>query len=129
MRPIPGIVPATAPYWEAAQENRFVLPRCRECGRFHHHPRSWCPHCWSTDLDWEEASGRATVVTFSVVHQPPSPAFDVPYVLAVVELEEGPTMMTNIVDVAADEVRIGMEVVVTFEPRGDLALPQFRPAP
>lgn len=129
MKPVPGITPFSAPYWEAAKNERLVLPRCNRCGRFHHHPRPWCPHCWSSDLGWEEVSGRATVVTFCVVHQPPSPEFDVPYVLAVVELQEGPEMMTNIVDVSPAAVHIGMPVTVTFEHRGDLELPQFRPAP
>ena len=128
MKPVPETTPVTAPYWEAAAEGRFLLPRCRACDRFHHHPRPWCPYCWSTELDWHEASGHATVVTFSVVHQPPTPAFEVPYVLAVVELVEGPTMMTNIVDISPDQVRIGMKVAVGFDRRGDLAVPVFHPA-
>ncbi len=127
MKPIPEVTPITAPYWEAAAEGRFLLPRCRACEQFHHYPRHWCPHCWSNDLEWDTASGRATVVTFSVVHQPPSPAFEVPYVLAVVELIEGPTMMTNIVDIDPALVHIGMEVVVAFEWRGEFAVPVFRP--
>ncbi len=96
--------------------------------RFHHHPRPWCPHCWSTDLEWREPSGRGQVVTYTVVHQPPSPEFETPYVLAVVRLQEGPQMMTNIVDVTPEEVHVDLEVVVTFERRGEMSLPQFRPA-
>ncbi len=127
MKPLPGINEVTAPYWEAAAAGRFVLPRCLACGRFHHHPRRWCPYCWSTDLEWAEPSGRGRVVTFSVVHQAPSEAFEVPYVLAVVALEEGPTMMANVVDVDPADVVCEMPVEVTFEQRGEMALPQFRP--
>ncbi len=127
MKPLPEVDDATLPYWSAAHEGRFVLPRCNACDRFHHHPRRWCPYCWSTDLRWEEASGLGVVVTFSVVHQAPSAGFETPYVLAVVRLEEGPQMMTNIVDCDPTEVVCEMAVEVTFEARGDISLPQFRP--
>lgn len=127
-RPEPRVDAVTAPYWEAAAEGRLVLPRCRRCGRCHHHPRGLCPHCWSTDLEWVDAEGTGTVVTFSIVHQPPSPGFGVPYVLAVVELAEGPRMMANVLDVDPAAVRIGMPVEVTFERRDTTTLPQFRPA-
>jgi len=127
-RPLPTPNAVTEPYWRAAAQGRFLLPRCRACRAFHHHPRRWCPHCWSHDLEWAEPSGRGTVVTYTIVHQPPSPGFDVPYVLAVVRLEEGPQMMCNVVDVDPGEVRCDMPVTVTFERRGDMALPQFRPA-
>lgn len=126
--PEPRIEATTAPYWQAAAEERLLLPRCRSCGRVHHHPRGLCPYCWSADLDWVEAAGTGEVVTFSVVHQPPSPAFAVPYVLAVVELTEGPRMMTNIIDVDPARVTVGMAVTVTFEQRTQTTLPQFRPA-
>ncbi len=129
LKPIPDMTPVTAPYWEAAAKGQFLLPLCRDCGKFHHHPRAWCPHCWSTELDWAEPSGEATVVTFSVVHQPPSPGFEVPYTLAVVELVEGPTMMSNIIGIEPKLVRIGMTVTVDFEQRGHLAVPVFRPIP
>lgn len=126
MKPVPEYSPVTEPYWRAAAEGRFTLPRCGDCDRVQFPPRGWCPHCWSADLEWVEVSGRARVLTFSVVHQPPSEAWDVPYVLAVVKLEEGPQMMCNIVDCEPSDVAVEMDVVVTFEPRGDIALPQFR---
>lgn len=78
-------------------------------------------------LEWAEPSGRGIVLTYTTVHQPPSPAFTAPYVLAVIELAEGPRMMANVVDCAPDTVRVGTPVQVTFEPRGDVAIPQFRP--
>lgn len=118
----------TAAYWQGAREGKLLLRRCQRCGAISHPPRPLCPSCWSDDLDWIEASGRGHVVTATTVHQPPSPAFTVPYVLAIVRLAEGPQMMANLLcDPAA--VRIGMAVKVTFERRGDLTIPQFVPAP
>ncbi|MCC2656115.1 MAG: nucleic acid-binding protein [Panacagrimonas sp.] len=125
--PLPSVDPITEPYWTAASRGEFLLPRCRACDRFHHHPRRWCPHCWSSDLAWERPSGRGTVVTYSVVHQPPSPAFAVPYVLAVVKLDEGPQLMCNLLGIDAADVRCDLVVEVVFERRGEMALPQFRP--
>lgn len=127
--PRPTLNDVTGPYWKAAAEERLLLPTCRECHRPHFPPRAWCPHCWATDPGWEEASGTGTVVTFSVVQQPPSPGFVVPYVLAVVELDEGPRLMTNVVGCPPSEVRVGLRVRATFERRGDGAVVLFRPDP
>ena len=128
MKPVPEYSAVTEPYWQAAARGRFMLPRCNDCERVHYPPRRWCPHCWRSGLSWVEVSGRARVLTFSVVHQPPSADFEVPYVLAVVKLEEGPQMMCNIVDCTPSEVTVDMEVAVTFETRGDITMPQFMPA-
>ncbi|GAA2319736.1 OB-fold domain-containing protein [Streptomyces hawaiiensis] len=89
----------TRTYWDAAAEGRLLIRRCGACGRAHHYPREFCPHCWSEDVTWETASGRATLYTWSVVHRNDLPPFSgrVPYVAAVVELTEGPRMMTEIV--------------------------------
>lgn len=125
--PVPTLTASTARYWQEAAAGRFVLPRCRACGRFHHHPRRWCPYCWATDLVWEQPCGRGRVLTYTVVHQPPSPAFAVPYVLAIIELSEGPRMMANVIGCSPQDVEVGTTVEVTFEPRGQLAIPQFRP--
>lgn len=125
--PLPSVDPVTEPYWSAASRGEFLLPRCKGCDRFHHHPRRWCPHCWSSDLEWARPSGRGVLLTFSIVHQAPSPAFAVPYVLAVVKLEEGPQLMCNILEIDPDAMRCDLPVEVVFERRGDVALPQFRP--
>ncbi|MFB6845956.1 Zn-ribbon domain-containing OB-fold protein [Streptomyces sp. NPDC056373] len=89
----------TRTYWDAAAEGRLLIRRCGACGRAHHYPREFCPHCWSEDVTWETASGRATLYTWSVVHRNDLPPFShrVPYVAAVVALAEGPRMMTEIV--------------------------------
>lgn len=126
-KPVPSINPTTEPYWKAATRGEFLLPRCQACGRFHHQPRLWCPYCWSSKLEWAQPSGRGVLLTYSVVYQPPSPAFEVPYVLAIVRLDEGPQLMCNLIDTDPAELRCDLLVEVTFEQRGDVALPQFRP--
>ncbi|MFE9610216.1 Zn-ribbon domain-containing OB-fold protein [Streptomyces sp. NPDC006012] len=116
----------TAPYWDAAAEGRLLLRRCGACGRAHHYPREFCPHCWSEDVAWTEASGRATLYTWSVVHRNDLAPFGArtPYVAAVVDLAEGPRMMTEVVDCVAGELRAGTDLAVTFRER----IPVFRPA-
>ncbi|MER6097877.1 Zn-ribbon domain-containing OB-fold protein [Streptomyces sp. NPDC001728] len=117
---LPDIDAFTRPYWDAAAEGRLLLRRCAACDRVHHYPREFCPHCWSEDARWEEASGRATLYTWSVVHRNDLPPFGerVPYVAAVVDLAEGPRMMTEVVDVAEDDLRIGMQLRVAFRREG-----------
>ncbi|MBU3738142.1 MAG: Zn-ribbon domain-containing OB-fold protein [Rhodoferax sp.] len=117
------------PYWQAASERRLVVRHCRACGKRHFMPRSLCPTCWSDDLEWIDCSGRGSVYSFSIVYRAPTLDFaqTAPYVIALVDLEEGPRMFANVVGPGALEVRIGELVQVTFEPRGtDGALmPQF----
>ena len=116
------------PYWDAARERRLLIRNCKACGTKHFMPRNACPKCWSDDLEWVESSGRATVHTFSIVRRAPLPEFasNAPYVVAMVDLDEGPRMYTNIVGAGALEVAIGDRVEVTFDDRGDGCLvPQF----
>ncbi|MFI8289382.1 Zn-ribbon domain-containing OB-fold protein [Streptomyces sp. NPDC085614] len=124
---LPDIDAFTRPYWDAAAEGRLLLRRCAACGRAHHYPREFCPHCWSEDVAWEPAGGRATLYTWSVVHRNDLPPFGerVPYVAAVVDLAEGPRMMTEVVGVAEDDLRIGMDLEVAFHAREDVAIPVF----
>ncbi|MFE2087164.1 Zn-ribbon domain-containing OB-fold protein [Streptomyces sp. NPDC059460] len=120
----------TRPYWDAAAEGNLLLRRCRACGAAHHYPREFCPTCWSDDVDWERASGRATLYTWSVVHRNDLPPFGsrVPYTAAVVDLAEGPRMMTEIVDCEESALAIGMELRVAFrQEEGCEAVPVFRP--
>ncbi|KOV99238.1 nucleic-acid-binding protein containing a Zn-ribbon [Streptomyces sp. NRRL B-1140] len=126
----------TRTYWDAAAEGRLLIRRCGACGRAHHYPREFCPHCWSEDVTWETASGRATLYTWSVVHRNDLPPFKdrAPYVAAVVELAEGPRMMTEIVGAGeplgplAGEgagLSAGAELEVAFRE----GVPVFRAAP
>nr|WP_231626724.1 Zn-ribbon domain-containing OB-fold protein [Streptomyces apocyni] len=132
----PEVDAFTRPYWDAAASGQLLLRRCAACARAHHYPREFCPHCWSEDVAWEAASGRATLYTWSVVHRNDLPPFGTrtPYVAAVVDLAEGPRMMTEVVDCAEADLRIGMELEVTFregggEERrdGEVAVAVFRP--
>lgn len=130
-RPVPVPDAATAPYWAAANEGRFVMPRCTQCGRWHFYPRALCPHCSSEKLEWADCSGRGTVYSYTVVHRAPSPAFaaEVPYVVAIVEVEEGPHLMSSVVNCAPETVRIGMKVRAAFRRVAeDTQLPVFEPA-
>ncbi|MEU8569054.1 Zn-ribbon domain-containing OB-fold protein [Streptomyces pathocidini] len=118
----------TRPYWDAAAEGRLLIRRCGDCGAAHHYPREFCPRCWSENVTWERAGGRAALYTWSVVHRNDLPPFPdrVPYVAAVVDLVEGPRMMTEVVDAEDGLLRVGMELEVAF--RGDPVVPVFRPA-
>jgi uncharacterized OB-fold protein len=109
---------------------KLMIMRCGNCGTARIPSRSHCDNCLSGDFTWEEASGRGTVHTFAVMHQKYHPAFfpELPYNLAVVELEEGPRISTNLVDVRNEDIRVGMPVKVAFERYDDVALPKFRPA-
>lgn len=128
---LPTPDPETKPFWDAAREEKLLIKRCGDCGEAYFYPRPFCPRCWSEDVRWEEASGRATLYTYSVVYQNDLPPFPerVPYVAAVVDLEEGPRMMSNIVDCDVSELRVGMPLEVTFRKETDeITLPVFRPA-
>jgi uncharacterized OB-fold protein len=111
----------TEPWWEAARDRRLLVQRCEACGRAFFYPRPFCPHCWSDSVVWEDASGDARLYTFSIVRVNDLPPFPerVPYVAAIVELREGPRMMTNVVDCPFDELRIGMPLRVQFRDIGD----------
>lgn len=129
--PTPMMNQDSEAYWRGVAEGRLLLRTCTTCGKAMFYPRIICPSCGSDRLDWREAAGTGTLYAFSIVHRAPDQAFRarVPYVIALVDLDEGPRMMTNILECPAEAVRIGMRVAVCFEPRGDNgAVPQFRPA-
>ena len=132
---VPAIDWESRAYWEGAGRGELVLQRCRDCGVVQHRPRGLCASCLSDDVEHFVASGRGEVYTYSVVRQNQMPAFAkaVPYVVAYVALEEGPQLLTNIVDCDPDAVTIGMAVKVDFVPTpsksGDaLGVPRFVPA-
>jgi uncharacterized OB-fold protein len=121
----------THEYWDAARDRRLLVKRCAACGRAHFYPRPFCPYCWSNDVAWEEASGRATLYTYSIVHRNDLPPFNerVPYVAAIVDLEEGPRMMTNVEGCEHGDLQIGMSLVVDYRVETDeVTVPVFRPA-
>ena len=121
---------AAAPYWEAAARHELMLPRCDRRGLVFFPPREFCPSCWSSELSWQTMSGMGSVWTFTEVHVPfydDTWAEDVPYVVAVIELDEGPRLLANIVEPDMDRLSIGDRVEVVFEDRpGGVSLPMFR---
>lgn len=129
-RDLPTIEDDSRPFWDAAKEGRFLIARCRTCGQAHHYPRPFCPSCWSEDVTWEDASGRATLYTYSTVYVNDLPPFSeqLPYVAAVVDLAEGPRVMTNVVDYQPGQLRVGMPLVTSFRQISpDVTIPVFRP--
>jgi uncharacterized OB-fold protein len=129
-KPLPVIDPESQPYWTGLREQRLLIKRCRDCGRHHHYPRELCPHCGSDALEWVQAKGTGTVYTFTVARRPAGPAFkaDTPYVVAIVELDEGPRMMSTLVGIDPDQVRIGLKLAVRYEAvTPEITLPRFAP--
>ena len=128
-KPLPRISMDTAPYWEALQEHKLLLPKCNQCGKVSFPPRPFCPFCFEFSITWTEMSGKGTVHSFSVVYQNGTPpwADEVPYVVGYVALDEGPQMMSNITGIDPSEVRIGQRVEVYFDDATpDVTLPKFR---
>jgi len=116
-KPLPAIDAGTRPFWDATRAHRLSIPRCRPCGRHHFYPRELCPHCHSQDLEWVDVSGRGEVYSYTIVRKPAGPMFaaDVPYVVAMIALDEGPRMLTNIVTDDVEAVRIGDRVRVSLD--------------
>ena len=130
-KPLPRIDEESRGFWEALARHELYFQRCRDCGTKRFYPRAVCPTCLSSATEWVRASGRGSVYSFSVTHQNQAPGFreELPYVLAIVELEEGVRLMTNVVACAPDTVRIGMAVEVVFDDvTPEITLAKFRPA-
>jgi uncharacterized OB-fold protein len=130
-KPLPEFRPETKPYWEACKRHEFVLPRSRATNEFFFYPRAISPgEDMSDDIEWIKASGKAKVWTYAIHHMGPTKAYkgEPPYVVALVETEEGVKMMTNVVDCDPKDVHIGMDVEVVFDDvTPEVALPKFRP--
>jgi len=127
--PLPSPNADSLPYWNAAREGRLLIRKCAACQSLHFMPRYLCPVCWSDELEWIDSKGSGSVHSFTIIRRAPVSAFAarVPYVVALIELDEGPRMMANVLGEDALSVRIGDRVGVTFEDRGDGAmLAQFK---
>jgi hypothetical protein len=128
-RPIAAPDSVTQEWWDGTRERRLLVQRCRSCGHQQHYPRNICTGCGASDLSLVEAAGRGSVYSFTVVHRAPHPAFEPPYVVALVRLEEGPVLLTNIVGCAPEDLRCDMPVTVGWEDLPDgRRLPVFTPA-
>jgi uncharacterized OB-fold protein len=130
-KPLPVKTEENAPYWESAKRHALEMQRCGDCGRFRYPVAMFCPFCLSDKTEWQLISGKAAVYSFIIVHQRYDPSFanDLPYNVAVVELDEGPRLVTNIVGIANDQIRVGMPLMISYDDVTDeFTLPKFRPA-
>jgi uncharacterized protein len=130
-KPIPRPAPESVPYWEAAAQHRLDIPHCNACGKFYFPPARTCPHCLSADVGFAPASGRGKVFSFVIFDRVYHPAFEgeTPYAVALIELAEGPRLISNVVGVAPDDLRCEMPVKVVFDDVADgISIPKFGPA-
>ena len=133
-RPVPQpITPEAKPYWDGLKEGKLMIPKCGDCGRAFFYPRVVCPHCSSRAIGWLQASGKGKLHAFGIAHQSFNRAFKVPapFVLAMIELDEGPRMLSNLVNVKPDPsaVKCDMPVEIVYSKlTDDVTLPLFQPA-
>ena len=121
--PAPPVDPETRHFWDATARGELLIKRCTSCGQNHYYPRTLCPTCFSDQTTWQRASGRGTIYSYSVMRRAP-----VPYAIAYVTLDEGPTLLTNLVDCDFDKIAIGQHVNVVFRPsEGGPPVPMFTP--
>jgi len=129
-KPIPVITSETAQYWDSAQKHDLHIQKCCNCNRFYFYPRDNCPFCFSNKVEWTRVTGKGKIYSFTVSYRYTSEGFrnEIPYNIAIVELEEGIRMMTNIVGCENDDLRIGMPVEIIYEDITDtVTLPKFKP--
>jgi uncharacterized OB-fold protein len=131
LKPLPEADPVSLPYWDSLKAHALQLQRCGGCGRFIFYPRGICPHCFSTELSWERVAGRGTIHSYTIIHRHWQPGFaaEVPYVVALVELDEGLRLVSNLLDVAPDptQIAIGAPVELVYDDvTPEVTLPKFR---
>jgi len=128
-KPLPAPNLDSQAFWNGCKKHELLIPRCRNCGDYHFYPRFFCPKCLSTNLEWVKVSGRGKVYTFTIIERGGMAAFEkeVPYVLALLQLEEGVLMMSNIIGPELDKIEIGTDVEVVFDDVTDeITLPKFK---
>ncbi len=125
---LPRPTDISTPYWEGCQQGLLRLQSCNACGAHQFYPRLFCTRCQSQDLSWRDASGHGCIASFTVVRRGVSEAYPAPYVVALIDLEEGPRMMSHIIDADPETLAVGDPVEVTFQDWSeDMKLPVFRP--
>ena len=127
---LPVIDAESAAFWAGAKQHKFLIRHCNACGRSHFYPRHSCPHCWSDNCEWRPSSGRGRVYSYTVIHHNDVLPFKerLPYIVALIDLEEGVRVTTNIVEGTPEVMHVGMPVEVVYEHVSDeVTLPQFRP--
>lgn len=116
-KPLPLVHEETQPFWEGTKRHELVIQKCRDCGKFRFYPRAICPHCFSYNTEWTKVSGRGKIYSFTIAHRAASPVFrqDIPYNIAIIELQEGVRMMSNIVECRNEDLKVDMPVEVVFD--------------
>ncbi|MFT5133010.1 MAG: putative OB-fold protein [Gammaproteobacteria bacterium] len=126
--PLPS--PETKHYWQGCHEHELRIQRCKDCGNHQFYPRIICTSCMSSHVEWIESSGKGEVLSYTIITRAVSEAYvqDVPYIVALIKLQEGPCMMSNVVKCEVEEVKIGMPVSVVFEDWSEeISIPKFQP--
>ncbi|MFC2014367.1 Zn-ribbon domain-containing OB-fold protein [Chloroflexota bacterium] len=129
-KPLPFVHAETKPFWDGTKKHELLIQRCKDCGKFRFYPRTSCTNCLSDNTEWVKASGKAKVYSFTIAHRPARPAFanDVPYNIAIIELEEGIHMTSTIVDCTNEDITVDMPVEVVFDDvTPEITLPKFKP--
>ena len=129
-KPLPIPNEDTKPFWDGLKEHKLSIQKCSQCGQFRFPPRIICPYCMSLESEWVEVEGGGTVYSFTIVHHAYTPAYEgeLPYVVAIIEIEEGIRLISNIVGCKPEQVEIGMHVGLTFEDvTPDFTLHKFQP--
>jgi uncharacterized OB-fold protein len=130
VKPVPVPTKETQPYWDGCKQHELRVQKCAACGHHQFYPRLYCTACMSDRVEWVKTSGRAKILSYTIIYRPVTQAFagNVPYVVAMVTLDEGPQMMTNIVGCEPEKVHIGMPVQVTFDDwTEEISVPKFKP--
>jgi len=130
-KPLPRADIISKDFWEAAKRHELIVQRCQQCNEHILYPRQICPRCLSSKLEWVKVSGKGRIYTHSVIYQPAHPGFvnDIPYVLAIIELDEGPRILSNIVECVPEDVKVDMPVTAVFDDvTPEVTLIKFKPA-
>jgi uncharacterized protein len=131
-KPLPQPTPWSKPFWEGCKRHEFLIQRCQNCQKAIFYPKLFCPDCLSSNLEWMKASGRGKIYSYMVVYsyQPTEFEGDLPYVVAIIDLDEGVRMMSNIIGCPPETVKCDMKVQVVFDDvTDDITLPKFKPIP
>ena len=127
--PMPRPTVFSQPFWDACKRGELTFQRCNKCEGIVFIPQAACTHCLSPDLRWERSAGKGVIYSWTVVWRPQTPAFEIPYAIAIIDVDEGYQMMTNIIDVDPATLEVGQRVEVSFHKMNDeITMPYFRPA-
>lgn len=130
LKPLPHPTELTQPFWDGVRAEKLLIQKCSSCGLLRHTPKLWCPECLSDDYTWAQMSGNGEVYSYTIMHRAPATSFqtEIPYAVALVELDEGVKMISNLISCPIEDVKIGMPVKVTYERANDeITLFKFAP--